>query len=100
VSRRATIVLGLAVVAAVAARVAAPTQARVALPSRILICGSERWVVKTLQDKPHLISAKPNTVAHLVSLTRPKPAPVERGQLEVPGKQGYLIANGGVAGLL
>jgi hypothetical protein len=38
--------------------------------------------VKTLQEKPHLISAKPNTVAHLASLTWPKPAPVERGQFE------------------
>jgi hypothetical protein len=40
--------------------------------------------VKTLQDKPQLISAKPNSVAHLTSLTRLKPAPhVEAGALEL-----------------
>lgn len=46
------------------------------------MCGSERWLVKTLQDKPKLISAKPNTVAHLASLARPRPAPTDRGQFE------------------
>jgi hypothetical protein len=82
VSRRITAVLVIAAAAAVAARVAAPTEAHVAHPSRALMCGSERWIVKTLQDKPRLISAKPNTVGNLASLTRPKPAPVERAQLE------------------
>lgn len=72
----------VAAVAAVAARIAAPTDAQPLNPSRALICGSERWLVKTLQDKPRLIAAKPNTVAHLASLTRPKPAPIDRGQFE------------------
>jgi hypothetical protein len=40
--------------------------------------------VKTLQDKPQLISAKPNSVAHLTSLIRLKPAPVD---LRPVGKQ-------------
>jgi hypothetical protein len=36
--------------------------------------------VKTLQDKPQLISAKPNSVAHLT--TRLKPAPVDLRPVE------------------
>ena len=46
------------------------------------MCGSERWTVKTLQDRPHLISAKFKSVAQLAALTRPKPAPVERSNFE------------------
>jgi hypothetical protein len=38
--------------------------------------------VKTLQDRPKLFSAKPTTIAHLVGLSRPKPAPVARSQFE------------------
>ena len=68
--------------AAVSARLVAPGEAHVARPTRALMCGSQRWIVKTLQDKPHLISVKPNTVAHLTSLPRPKPAPVVRGPFE------------------
>jgi len=65
----------------VAARVAAAS-AHPLHVSRALVCGKERWYVKTLQDRPKLISAKPTTVAHLVGLTRPKPAPVDRSQFE------------------
>jgi hypothetical protein len=46
------------------------------------MCGTERWYVKTLQDRPKLISAKPTTIAHLLGLTRPKPAPADRSQFE------------------
>jgi hypothetical protein len=80
--KRFVLVVLLAALTAVAARVAAPTEAHVAHPSRALMCGSERWIVKTLQDKPRLISAKPNTVGNLAGLTRPKPSPVERAKLE------------------
>jgi hypothetical protein len=41
-------------------------------------CGSERWKVKTLQDKPDLRSTKTKTVAYLV--TRPKPSPLPAGR--------------------
>jgi hypothetical protein len=47
-----------------------------------LICGSERWRIKTLQDRPKLYSAKPKTVAWLMGLTRPKPAPKDRSNFE------------------
>jgi hypothetical protein len=67
--------------AVVAARVAAPS-AHPLHASRALICGSQRWSLKTLQDRPKLISAKPTTIAHLVGLTRPKPAPTARSQFE------------------
>jgi hypothetical protein len=50
--------------------------------SRALMCGTERWYLKTLQDRPKLISAKPTTIAHLVGLPRPKPAPKDRSQFE------------------
>jgi hypothetical protein len=50
--------------------------------NRALMCGSERWTVKTLQDRPHLFSAKFKSVAQLAALTRPKPAPVERSNFE------------------
>jgi hypothetical protein len=46
------------------------------------VCGSERWRVKTLQDRPKLYSAKPKTVAGLAGLKRPKPAPVPRSKVE------------------
>jgi hypothetical protein len=49
--------------AAIAARIAAPTEARVTHPSRALFCGSERWTVKTLQDRPKLYPAKFRSVA-------------------------------------
>jgi hypothetical protein len=47
-----------------------------------LICGSERWRVKTLQDRPKLYSAKPKTVAWLMGLKRPEPAPTDRSNFE------------------
>jgi hypothetical protein len=80
--RRALFVLLVAAVAATAARLAAPTQAHPTKPSRALICGSERWRVKTLQDRPKLYSAKPKTVAWLMGLTRPKPTPKARSTFE------------------
>jgi hypothetical protein len=38
--------------------------------------------VKTLQDRPKLYSAKPKTVAWLMGLPRPKPAPKARSTFE------------------
>jgi hypothetical protein len=80
--RRTLLVLLVAALAATAARMAAPTEAHPTKPSRALICGSERWRVKTLQDRPQLYSAKTNTVAWLMGLTRPKPAPKARSNFE------------------
>jgi hypothetical protein len=77
-SRRGLIILLVAALAATAARLAAPTEAHPTKPSRALICGSERWLVKTLQDRPRLLRARRSTVAVLSSLQRPKPAPTDR----------------------
>jgi hypothetical protein len=71
-------VLALAALAGIAARIAAPGEAHPVALSRALMCGKERWIVKTLQDRPHLISAQPNTVAHLVGLPRPASLPATR----------------------
>src|SRR5947207_3102310 len=76
---RALAVFLAAALAAAAARVATPSGSH---PLRALTCGTERWYVKTLQDRPKLIAVKPTTIEHLVGLTRPKPAPVERSQFE------------------
>lgn len=79
--KRFAIVLLLTALAATGARIAAPNAHPVHF-SRALMCGSERWKVKTLQDHPSLISAKHETVAHLAGLTRPVPAPVDRSPFE------------------
>ena len=76
------LVVLVATLTATAARVAAPTEAHPSKPSRALVCGSERWRVKTLQDRPQLYSAKPKTVAWLMGLKRPKPAPEDRSNFE------------------
>jgi hypothetical protein len=80
--RRFASVVLIAVLSAAAARIAAPSDARPVHFNRSLVCGSERWIAKTLQDKPHLISAKHKTVAQLAGLTRPSPAPVIRSNFE------------------
>jgi hypothetical protein len=38
----------------------------------------ERWKVKTLQDRPHLLALKTKTIAWLVSQQKPKPLPATR----------------------
>ena len=73
--KRALIVIVSALVAATAARVAAPAQQRQAHFSAALACGVERWQIKTLQDRPRLLRARPSTVANLVSLPRPTQIP-------------------------
>jgi hypothetical protein len=77
-SRRALLVLLVAALTATAARLAAPTEARPTKVSRALFCGTERWYVKTLQDRPRLLRARRGTVAVLSGLPRPKPAPTDR----------------------
>jgi hypothetical protein len=63
------------VLAAIAARIAAPAPQRHARFSAALACGFERWGIKTLKDRPRLLRARKTTVAHLVALPRPQPFP-------------------------
>jgi hypothetical protein len=81
-SRRVALVILVAALAGAAARIAAPTEAHPVRASRALMCGKERWLVKTLQDRPRLIRAKASTVANLAGLERPKPVPATRLTLE------------------
>lgn len=67
--RRVLFVVLVGLLAAVAARIAAPSQAT---HSRArVVCGIERWTVKTLQDRPSLLRAQDTTVAHLTALPKP-----------------------------
>ena len=77
-SKRVAVVVLVAAIAAVAARLAAPSDAGQRRFSAALACGVERWTVKTLQDRPQLIPAQATTVAPLVSLPRPTPLPPTR----------------------
>jgi hypothetical protein len=45
-------------------------------------CGSERWKVKTLQDKPDLLAPQTKTIAYLVTRTKPSPLPATRAPFE------------------
>lgn len=45
-------------------------------------CGVERWKVKTLQDRPHLLALKTTTIAWLASQPKPKPLPGGRAPFE------------------
>src|SRR4029453_16717190 len=76
--RRLVVVALFAVVAAVAARVAAPAPNKSAGFSAALSCGVERWNIKTLKDRPRLLPARATTVAHLTSLRRPSYLPSPR----------------------
>ncbi len=76
--RRLPVVVLLAALAAVGARVAAPSaqgHLRVSAASR---CGVERWTVKTLQDRPKLFATRRSSVAHLASIPRPASVPATR----------------------
>ena len=79
--KRASVVILIALVAAVAARVAAPAHQRKAHFSAALACGVERWSVKTLKDRP-LLRARATTVASLVGLPRPVTLPATRMPFE------------------
>jgi hypothetical protein len=65
-----------------AARIAAPGKAHPSRFSAALMCGSERWLVKTLQDRPRLLPARATTVAELVALSHPIPFPTRRTPFE------------------
>ena len=77
--RRRLVAVGLvAVVAAVAARVAAPAPTHSTGFSAALSCGVERWSIKTLKDRPRLLPARATTVAHLTRLPTPRFLPAKR----------------------
>ena len=80
------------VVAAGAARVAAPAQRPVRF-SAALACGVERWNIKTLKDRPLLLRARATTVAHLTGLPRPSYLPPSRRLLAEDQVIGYECGN-------
>jgi hypothetical protein len=67
------LVVLVAVVAAVVARVAAPASRH--LTPSAAPCGFERWTVKTLQDRPRLLPVEPTSLAHLTRVPRPALVP-------------------------
>ena len=60
------------VVAATAARVAAPSETGRARSSAALSCGSDRRAVRTLADRPRLLALRKTTIANLVGRPRPR----------------------------
>src|SRR5439155_2888038 len=74
-SRRVLLVGLLALLTLAAARIAAPPGASHYRFSAAMVCGIERWNIKTLKDKPLLRRAAQTTVAHLVSVPRPSSLP-------------------------
>ena len=74
-SRRVLLVGLVALLTLAAARIAAPSGASHYRFSSAMVCGIERWNIKTLKDKPRLRRAALTTVAHLVSLPRPSSLP-------------------------
>jgi hypothetical protein len=79
-SRRSRVVavILVAACAALAARVAAPSDSHHFRFSAALACGVERWGIKTLKDRPRLLRARPTTVARLTALPRPGYLPPRR----------------------
>jgi hypothetical protein len=45
-------------------------------------CGVERWKVKTLQDRPNLLTPQERTIAYLVTRAKPTPLPGTRAPFE------------------
>lgn len=45
-------------------------------------CGVERWAVKTLQDRPHLLATRRTTIHFLVTRPAPHPLPTTRLRFE------------------
>jgi hypothetical protein len=43
-----------------------------------VLCGEERWTVKTLQDRPHLLPVRTVTLRYLVTLPKPASLPYTR----------------------
>jgi hypothetical protein len=77
-SRRVVVVLVVAALAAIGARVASPSPQRQARFSAALTCGVERWSVKTLADRTYLLPARATTVQQLASLPAPAVLPASR----------------------
>jgi hypothetical protein len=72
-------VLGVAI--GVAAAVAGTASAAVSGQGRAL-CGTERWTVKTLQDRPRLLRVRATTLQFLVTRPAPHPLPDTRLSFE------------------
>ena len=68
--------LSLIMVAALAAAMVPAPGARAA-DARVL-CGTERWTVKTLQDRPSLLPVQATTINFLVTRPAPHPLPEVR----------------------
>src|SRR5690349_8919896 len=64
-------------VAAVGARVASPSQKQAPF-SAALACGTQRWAVKTLGDRPALLPARATTIAKLGARRAPAALPDTR----------------------
>jgi hypothetical protein len=47
-----------------------------------ILCGVERWKVKTLQDRPSLLAVQTTTISSLISQPKPSPLPGERAPFE------------------
>jgi hypothetical protein len=77
-TKRVLVVFFVVALAVFAARIAAPSHAGHFRFSRALACGVERWKVKTLQDRPRLLSLRDTTIAYLVSRPRPIKLPATR----------------------
>jgi hypothetical protein len=68
--------LSLIMAAALAAAMV-PAQGARAADARVL-CGTERWTVKTLQDRPSLLPVQATTINFLVTRPAPHPFPAVR----------------------
>jgi hypothetical protein len=77
-SKRVLVVFFVVALAVLAARIATPSHAGHFRFSAALACGVERWKVKTLQDRPRLLSLRDTTIAYLVSRPRPARLPATR----------------------
>jgi hypothetical protein len=52
-------------------------------PNRLhVVCGVQRWIVKTLQDRPRLLPVRSATIAYLVHRPVPRPLPLGRAPFE------------------
>jgi hypothetical protein len=72
----AAILPGLSVIAGL---VATP---KAAASTAQIQCGVERWKVRTLQDRPSLLTTKSVTIAYLTSQPKPSPLPGNRAPFE------------------
>ena len=70
--RRALVLIVVLGIAALSATALAQPPKPVGSGSGVAACGKERWTVKTLQDRPKLLSVRDTTIAFLV--TRPAPS--------------------------